>query len=146
MPDERGHEDIDTAALKRSIDTLAVFSQHVELKKRGAEYLALCPFHDEQTPSFTVFEKSGEWRYHWFGCGADGDVIAFVQAVLGCEFPAAAEYLGANRDVPRAITAGEARLKALQNEERDLADALTRLRGIVETAPMTHTAGGGVGV
>ena len=47
----------------------------VELKKVGAEFKGLCPFHEERTPSFTVNDEKG--FFHCFGCGSHGDVIAF---------------------------------------------------------------------
>lgn len=54
-----------------------VVAKKVGLKQRGkGEYLGLCPFHDEKTPSFTVSDAKG--FYHCFGCGENGDVIAFV--------------------------------------------------------------------
>ncbi|MGY8961828.1 MAG: CHC2 zinc finger domain-containing protein, partial [Alphaproteobacteria bacterium] len=53
----------------------------VKTVRQGREVKALCPFHDERTPSFTVNEDKG--FYHCFGCGAHGDVIDFVQAIEG---------------------------------------------------------------
>ena len=89
MPDER-REEIDTAALKRSLDALAIYSQHVALHKRGAEFVARCLWHaPDNNPSLTFYEHDGEWRYRCVACPAAGNVIAFVQAVLGCDQAAA---------------------------------------------------------
>ncbi|HQO29019.1 MAG TPA: CHC2 zinc finger domain-containing protein, partial [Accumulibacter sp.] len=64
--------------LLQRIDIVDLIDAHVPLKKAGANFVACCPFHAEKTPSFTVsFDKQ---FYHCFGCGAGGDVIAFIQA------------------------------------------------------------------
>src|SRR6478609_1776599 len=68
-----------------------VVSEHVQLKKRGRNYLGLCPFHNEKTPSFNVLEDKGIFKC--FGCGKGGDVFSFVMAVEGLTFPEAAERL-----------------------------------------------------
>jgi DNA primase len=62
--------------LKSRIDLVEVVGQHIELKKAGASYKALCPFHDEKTPSFVI--ARGDSHYHCFGCGAHGDAIQFL--------------------------------------------------------------------
>ena len=50
-----------------------VISKTVNLSKKGSDFIGLCPFHNEKTPSFTVSNDKG--FYHCFGCGAHGDVI-----------------------------------------------------------------------
>lgn len=62
--------------LKQRIDLIEVITPHVELKRSGATYKGLCPFHDEKSPSFVV--QKGDSHYHCFGCGAHGDAIAFL--------------------------------------------------------------------
>lgn len=57
-------------------DIVDVISAHVALKKRGKNYLGLCPFHQEKTPSFTV--SAEKQMYHCFGCGVGGNVFTFV--------------------------------------------------------------------
>ena len=64
--------------MKRNPGALRLFSQRVNLSKDGAEYIGLCPFHDEKTPSFKVFVHDGVWLYKCFGCGGTGNVIQFV--------------------------------------------------------------------
>ena len=59
--------------------------------KRGREYVGLCPFHNEKTPSFSVVEDKG--FYHCFGCGAHGDVIGFAMQTANLGFPEAVEEL-----------------------------------------------------
>lgn len=66
-------------------------SARTELKRQGARYQGLCPFHDERTPSFSV--HPGEKLYHCFGCGVGGDLFDFVQATENVDFPEAVELL-----------------------------------------------------
>src|SRR6188472_3715613 len=58
------------------IDIIDVVSEFVRLKKRGANYLGLCPFHNEKTPSFTV--SPSKEIYKCFGCGKSGNTISFL--------------------------------------------------------------------
>ena len=66
--------------LRQRIDLVEVVSAHVDLKKAGSAYKALCPFHEEKTPSFII--NRGDHHYHCFGCGAHGDAIAFLMNYL----------------------------------------------------------------
>ncbi len=72
-------------------DTAALISSYVTLKRAGANYLGLCPFHSEKTPSFTVF--GGQGNFYCFGCGAGGDAINFVRRIENLEFEEAVEFL-----------------------------------------------------
>lgn len=87
---------IDTEALKERTDIVAVIGSYIPLKKRGAEYVGLCPFHSDNNPSFWVnpVKKFG----HCFSCGAHKDVIEFVKDFEGIDFKAACEKLGATDD------------------------------------------------
>jgi len=62
--------------VRRASDIVDVISQYVRLKKRGKNYLGLCPFHQEKTPSFNVSPE--KQMYHCFGCGVGGNVYTFV--------------------------------------------------------------------
>jgi len=77
--------------LRQRVDLADLLSSHIELKKTGAAYKALCPFHDEKTPSFTI--QKGDSHYHCFGCGAHGDAIQFLMAHLKLSFHDAVETL-----------------------------------------------------
>ena len=79
-------------SLKARHDIVSVISKTVELKKRGANFIGLCPFHSEKTPSFSV--SPSKQTYHCFGCGEGGDVISFVQKTLGTSFQGALKFLG----------------------------------------------------
>lgn len=82
-------ESLDT--LRQRIDLIEVMSSHVEFKKSGAAYKALCPFHDEKTPSFMI--QKGDSHYHCFGCGAHGDAIQFLMSYQKMNFIEAVESL-----------------------------------------------------
>ena len=77
--------------LRQRIDIIEVVSSHVELKRSGATYKALCPFHDEKTPSFVI--QRGDHHYHCFGCGAHGDAIQFLMTHHKMSFSDAVESL-----------------------------------------------------
>ena len=62
-----------------------VVSGYVRLKRQGKEYLGLCPFHSEKTPSFWVNHEMGTW--YCFGCNEGGDLFNFVQKAEGTDFP-----------------------------------------------------------
>lgn len=84
---------INTSDIKHSHNIVDVIDRYVPLKKSGANWFGCCPFHGEKTPSFSVDEK--DQFYHCFGCGANGDVIAFVQEFSGLDFMEACKELGA---------------------------------------------------
>lgn len=89
----------DADQIRRDNPLDAVVSRFgVKLTKDGKEWLGLCSFHAEKTPSFTIFpSKSGLQRFQCFGCGEGGDVIDFVQAWENCGFTEACEVLGGKR-------------------------------------------------
>ena len=77
--------------LRERMDLAEIVGSHIELKRQGGKIKALCPFHNEKTPSFTV--NSGDSHYHCFGCGAHGDGVAFLMNFLGLTFNESIEYL-----------------------------------------------------
>lgn len=82
----------DVEAVRERVSIEEVVGAHVALRPAGVGSLkGLCPFHDEKSPSFHVRPQVG--RYHCFGCGEGGDVIAFVQKVDGLGFTEAVEHL-----------------------------------------------------
>jgi len=95
--------------VKQQADIVRVVGEYVRLKKSGQNFLGLCPFHSEKTPSFAV--HPGKQIYHCFGCGVGGDVFSFVMAMERCEFPEAvrsvAEKCGIPIPKPRARTPEE---------------------------------------
>jgi DNA primase len=73
--------------VKQQADIVRVIGEYVRLKKTGANFTGLCPFHQEKTPSFAVHPV--KQIYHCFGCGAGGDVFKFVMELEKCSFPEA---------------------------------------------------------
>ena len=78
--------------LRSRIDLVEVLNPYLKLQRAGAAYKALCPFHDEKTPSFVI--QRGDNHYHCFGCGAHGDAIQFLMTYLKMSFVEAVESLG----------------------------------------------------
>lgn len=87
--------------LRARIKPSEIIGKHVKLIRSGREFQALCPFHQEKSPSFTINDQKG--FYHCFGCGAHGDVLRFVMEYERLEFRDAAEKLAAlaNMQLPR---------------------------------------------
>jgi DNA primase len=83
--------------IQNASDILEVVSERVALKKAGKNWLGLCPFHTEKTPSFTVSPEKK--IYHCFGCGAGGDVFRFLMTLDGLTFPEAVRLLAARHGI-----------------------------------------------
>ena len=86
-------------------DIVDVISSYVNLKRAGSNYQGLCPFHNEKTPSFTVF--SATQSFHCFGCGAGGDAISFVMRSENLEYVPAVEFLAKRVGITISYTGGD---------------------------------------
>ena len=86
-----------TDELKAQLNIVDIIGREVTLKKSGSNYMGLCPFHSEKTPSFSVNE--GKQFYHCFGCGKSGDVIGFVQEYYRLPFVEAVEKLATENGI-----------------------------------------------
>src|ERR1039458_7538999 len=73
--------------VRAAADIVKIVGDYVKLRKSGANYTGLCPFHQEKTPSFNVHPV--KQFYHCFGCGKGGDVFKFVMEMDGLSFPEA---------------------------------------------------------
>jgi len=83
--------DEDVVRVRETADIIAVVTAHTQLKKVGANWSGLCPFHGEKSPSFSVNPEKGV--FYCFGCQAKGDVISFVRDMEHLDFQGAVEQL-----------------------------------------------------
>lgn len=77
--------------LREKNDIVSVISPYVDLKRRGKNLVGLCPFHNEKTPSFTVYPENQS--FYCFGCGAGGEIIAFTRRIENLDFYEAVKSL-----------------------------------------------------
>ncbi|TSE29550.1 DNA primase [Tepidimonas charontis] len=109
-------------------DLVELVGRYVPLRKGGANYLGLCPFHAEKSPSFTV--SPSKQFYHCFGCGAHGNAIDFLMRHLGLPFPDAVRDLAqqAGMSVPQDETtpAQRAQAAALRQRRATLTEVLAQ--------------------
>src|SRR5438128_7795473 len=87
-----------TETVRNSADIVRVVSDYVSLKGAGSAFKGLCPFHSEKTPSFSVHRE--KQIFHCFGCGAGGDVFAFVMLAEKVSFPEAVRIVAEKCGVP----------------------------------------------
>lgn len=104
--------------IKNSADLVDVVSEVVLLKKTGKNYLGLCPFHSEKTPSFTVSPE--KQIFYCFGCGAGGTVFSFLMKQEGISFPDAARSLARKYGIEIPITHLSSEQKRLITERENL--------------------------
>jgi len=84
--------------VKQQADIVRVIGEYVRLKKAGANFMGLCPFHQEKTPSFAVHPV--KQIYHCFGCGVGGDVFQFVMELEKSTFPEAVRTVAEKCGIP----------------------------------------------
>ena len=89
--------DDDIDRVRATVSIVDVVGQHVQLRRTGRNWVGLCPFHGEKTPSFNVREETG--RYKCFGCDASGDVFTFVQQTEHVDFIGSVEFLAAKAGI-----------------------------------------------
>ncbi|HSX04160.1 MAG TPA: DNA primase [Rhabdochlamydiaceae bacterium] len=111
-------ESLDT--LRQRVDLFEVLSSHLQLLPSGASYKALCPFHEEKSPSFIL--KRGDTHYHCFGCGAHGDAIGFLMTFLKISFTEATEMLAERFQVTleRSDLPGESEQRLKKTELKEV--------------------------
>ena len=84
--------------VKSAADLVQIVGEHVRLRKSGSNFIGLCPFHSEKTPSFHVHAE--RQFFYCFGCHAKGDVIHFVEKMEGLTFADALRWLGERYGIP----------------------------------------------
>jgi DNA primase len=83
--------------VRAAVNIVSLVSEYVALKKRGRNYVARCPFHNEKTPSFNVSEE--KQIFMCFGCGLGGDVFKFLMQIEHLTFPEAVRFLADRRGI-----------------------------------------------
>lgn len=103
--------------IRFSIDLVEVVSDYIKLQKRGRNFVGLCPFHQEQSPSFTVAPE--KQLYYCFGCGSGGNVFTFIMKVENLTFAEAVRFLAqrAGISIPEPPATGAQR-KARHRKEQ----------------------------
>jgi DNA primase len=113
------------------VDIVDVVGKHVQLKKGGANFMGLCPFHGEKSPSFSV--SPTKQFYHCFGCGVNGNAIGFLMEHTGASFVEAVKDLAAQcgLHVPEEQASPEDRARAAQMRQKQttLTDVLEKASG-----------------
>jgi len=110
--------------VKQTADIVEVISAHTDLRRQGARWVGLCPFHEERTPSFSV--DAQDKLYHCFGCGVGGDVIKFVEEKEGLGFADAVELLADRYGVELEREREDPRAEARRQHRRRLEELLDR--------------------
>ncbi len=106
--------------LRNQADILKIVGDYVSLKKKGNNYWACCPFHNEKTPSFSVNPSKGLFKC--FGCGKGGDAITFVMEIEGAPFPEAVKTVAEKCGIPIPVAADDQR--GYEERDRQRADLL----------------------
>ena len=112
IPEQKVREVLERASI------VDVVSEYVQLRRSGNNFLGLCPFHSEKTPSFTV--SPAREIFHCFGCGVGGNVFSFVMKMEGLSFPDAVKMLARKAGIEieeRQLTPVE---KRTQDERQEL--------------------------
>jgi DNA primase len=112
--------DDDIERLKATVSIVDVVSEVVQLRKVGRNFVGLCPFHAEKSPSFNVREETG--RYRCFGCDQSGDAFTFVQQTRHVDFVGAVEYLATK--VGMQLTYTNANQSAERSRRKRLVEAM----------------------
>lgn len=127
--------------VRARLDIVDVVGDYVPLKRAGRVYKGLCPFHDERTPSFTVFPDSGNWRC--FGaCATGGDAFDFVMRIENADFRRALEILarrvGVTLEPPSAAAA--ARQETQERLREACSQALDQYHRLLLRSPAAAAA------
>ncbi|MGB8801397.1 MAG: CHC2 zinc finger domain-containing protein [Candidatus Acidiferrales bacterium] len=91
---QKHYSDEELTRFKTEISAGPIIATRVNLRRENTEWVGLCPFHDEKTPSFKVYKHDdGTWLYHCFGCGANGNLFQFVERFDKVSFTRAVELV-----------------------------------------------------
>lgn len=119
-------------------DIIDLIDARVKLKKKGKNFHACCPFHDEKTPSFTVNDE--KQFYHCFGCGAHGNAIDFLMNYERLEFVESIEELAALHDLDVPYEKGTGPNQQERHQRQSLYELMDKLSGFYKQALQAQTA------
>ncbi len=108
--------------IREATNIVDLVAEHVRLRKRGRNFIGLCPFHNEKTPSFNVQEERGIFKC--FGCGKGGDAFSFVMQMEGLTFPETVRKLAKRANIE--IEGGESEEEEAARSERESVLGLLR--------------------
>ena len=128
--------------LKRQADIVRVIQDYVQLKKKGANWMACCPFHKEKTPSFSV--SPAKEIFYCFGCHKGGTVLTFVMEIERVPFPEAIKIVAEKCGVPLPQMVDDGRFEARRLEKDDVIQlniwALEWWEELLESSPEARIA------
>jgi DNA primase len=104
--------------LRRQADIVRVIQDYVSLKKKGANWMACCPFHQEKTPSFSV--NPAKDIFYCFGCGKGGSVFNFVMEIERVTFPEAIKIVAEKAHVPLPVMEEDKRFEARRRDSDEI--------------------------
>jgi DNA primase len=122
------------AEIRDSVDLVALISEYVPLRRQGARFVGLCPFHQEKTPSFGV--SRGKNFFYCFGCQASGDAISFLRHVEGLGFAEAIAKLAERSgiELPRSDDRSQAQLERARSQRERLSEVMEHARAFYEAS------------
>ena len=128
----------DIDRVREATDLVELISEVTTVKRSGRSFMAVCPFHEEKTPSMSVDRARG--LYHCFGCGKGGDVFTFVSETQGVEFGDALELLARKAGITLTQDPAEARNRgrrgaAVEAIRRAIEVYNQRLRSAADAGP-----------
>ncbi len=123
--------------IKSRIDIVSFISEYIPLKPAGISFKALCPFHQEKTPSFFVSPEKQIW--HCFGCGVGGSIFDFLMKIEGLEFPEALRLLAKKANV--VLKKEDPRLVSQRTKLLEISHRAARFyHGILTKLPLGESA------
>jgi len=127
-------ERADIDRIRESVDLVDLISEVTKVKRSGRTFMAVCPFHEEKTPSMSIDRARG--LYHCFGCGKGGDLFSFVQETQGLNFRESLEVLARKAGVTLTEDPGEAQRRGRRGAAIDaLRKAIEVYHTRLKTAP-----------
>ena len=119
----------DISKVRSSTSLVELFEEVTNVKRQGARFFALCPFHQERTPSLSIDEAQGLW--HCFGCQESGDAISFIEKTKHFDFPESVQYLADRAGITISYEESD-EAKAKRSLQRKLHDAIGKTSGWYE--------------